>query len=60
MVYVSNIDKNDIAETVRNFNPIKETALKMKEILLEENDSLEDNCFDANDLSDAWYNIQEF
>ena len=32
MVYVSNIDKNDIAETVQNFNPIKETALKMSEI----------------------------
>ena len=58
MVYVSSIDKNDIAETVRNFNPIKETALKMREILLKENDPLEDKCCDANDLSDAWYNIK--
>ena len=58
MVYVSSIDKNDIAETVRNFNPIKETALKMREILLKENDPLEDKFCDANDLSDAWYNIK--
>ena len=53
MVYASSIDKNDIAETVRNFNPIKETALKMREILLKENDPLEDKFCDANDLSDA-------
>ena len=42
MVYVSNIDKNDIAEIVRNFNLMKETDLKLRNILLEENVPLED------------------
>ena len=55
MAYVSSIDKNDITETVRNFNPIKETALKIREILLKENDPLEETFCDANDISDTWY-----
>ena len=55
---ISNIDKNDIPETVQNYIPIKETALKTREILLKENDPLEDEFCDANDLSDAWYNMK--
>ena len=54
MVFVNSIDKGDMAEALRNSNPVKETALMMRQILLKESDPLEDKFCDANDLSDAW------
>ena len=48
---------SEVVGQVRNMNPTKETAFSIREILMKEQSPLEDKFCDANDLSDAWYNM---
>ena len=54
LVFLCNISKEDIVETVRNSDPIRESARAIRDILLKESDPLKDKFCDASDLSDAW------
>ena len=52
-VFLCNISKEDIVETVRNSDRIRDKARAIRDILLKESDPLKDKFCDANDLSDA-------
>ena len=54
LVFLCNISKEDIVETVRNSDPIRESARAIRDILLKESDPLKNKFCDASDLSDAW------
>ena len=54
LVSLCNISKEDIVETVRNSDPIRESARAIRDILLKESDPLKDKFCDASDISDAW------
>ena len=58
LVFLSEISKEDIAETVRNFNSIKESAEMVRKFLLQEDDVLKDKFYVANDLLDAWNSMK--
>ena len=58
LLFHSNIGKGEVVEQVRNSNPVRETAFSVRERLMEEPGPLEDRFCDANDLSDAWYNMK--
>ena len=58
LLFHSNIGKGEVVEQVRNSNPVRETAFSTRERLMKEPGPLEDRFCDANDLSDAWYNMK--
>ena len=58
LVFLNDISKEDIAESIRNHNTMKEAAESIWSILLNEPDSLEDKFYDAKDLEDSLNNIK--
>ena len=57
MIFFKSLSAEDLADTMRANNPIRESAKIIRGLLLQENFDLQDKFRDAHDLKESWKNI---
>ena len=57
MIFLKNLSAEDLVDTIRANDPIRESAKIIRGLLLERNFDLQDKFCDAHDLEESWKNI---